>query len=311
MKKEKHSGDEKVKCSLCNSSRYKQKYYIEKNGASFNVVRCVDCGMIYLNPRPSSKKIDDMYDEDYFHGKGFDKGVDYLEGLKYRKVWEPWHNSRLMTIERYVKNLLVEKKGEKRGSILDVGCGLGEFLIVARDAGWDAKGVELSKYSADIAKKKFKLDVFNGRLDDVNTTGKFKEKFDVITMIEVIEHLPNPLENLKKCHELLKHQGIIVIQTGDVESLYSKIKGKNWPYYLAGHLNYFSRRTLKRMLEKAGFEVIKIYSGDEISFRARLQCLSLLKRQKLINKTEHLKQIIMHIVRKMGLGGMTVYAKRK
>ncbi len=285
----------KITCNLCGNKDYVFMYRIDTKKSHFDVVRCSKCRLVYVNPQPSSKEIENMYDKDYFHGHGFDEGIDYALSLKNREVWYPVFNSRLDNIERYVR----------KSNILDIGCGFGEFMMMAKKRGWKAKGIELSKYASGVAKK-LDLDVFNGSIEKA----KFKEKFSVLTMFEVVEHLPDPLKTLKECGRFIKDDGIFVIQTGDADSMYARFKGKKWPYLLAGHLHYFSRSTLTSMLKKAGFDVIHIYNGDEISLGARFEFIHLLKKKGLMTNAEYVKQIFMQAIRKIGVGGMTVYAKK-
>lgn len=77
-------------------------------------------------------------------------------------------------------------------------------------------------------------------------------------MVEIIEHLPNPKQTLLKIHEVLKPDGILIIKTSNIESLYAKSKGKNWNYIVPGHLCYFSINTLSKMLASIGFQTIDI-----------------------------------------------------
>jgi len=288
----------KIKCSLCGSSKYKLKYKITKNNFSFNIVRCLDCGMTYLNPQPSEADIKNMYNEDYFHGHGFDKGVDYVKGLDIKDLRDMLHEDRLRNIRRFVAG----------HNILDIGCGLGEFLDVAKKRDWNANGIELSEYSANIARKRFKLNIRIGVLEKTKYPKNF---FDAITMVEVIEHLHSPMVTLRKCHQILNKEGVVVIQTGNIDSLYARLKGKNWPYYLAGHLNYFSKRTLTEMLEKCGFEVIAVYNGDEISLAVKSRSALMLRKKNYVNWNDYAKYIAIECIRKMGFGGMTIYARKK
>jgi 2-polyprenyl-3-methyl-5-hydroxy-6-metoxy-1,4-benzoquinol methylase len=239
-----------------------------------------------------------MYDEGYFHGKGFDAGVNYVEGLKHKKAWENIQIDRIKTIEKYVN----------KGKLLDIGCGFGELLDKAKTCGWKSHGVELSEYSAKMARKNIGIKVFNGTLDDA----KFPSgEFDAITMIEVIEHLEDPLSTLKECRRVLRKGGIIVMQTGNIDGLYARLKGKNWPYFLLGHLTYFSKRTLSMMLKKTGFTIEHIYNGDEISLNAISRMFWYGKdKAKFINYILYAKLCYIFIIRKCGAGGMTIYARK-
>jgi 2-polyprenyl-3-methyl-5-hydroxy-6-metoxy-1,4-benzoquinol methylase len=288
----------KTRCNLCGSERFSTFHNIQKGSRKFTVTKCIKCGLVFLHPRPSEKEIAELYDESYFHGRGFDAGVNYVSGLKKREQWDIILNNRLSRIEQMAD----------KGVILDIGCGLGELLNVAKDRGWCAQGVELSEFAFKMAKKTFGLKVFNGTFEQADFSGN---SFDVITMIEVIEHLPDPMKTLKECHRVLKTNGIIIVQTGDVSSYYARISGNRWPYFLAGHLFYFSKKTIRKMLEKTGFEIIKIYRGDEISFRSKSSSFwSERSKKNIRNLAAFLRLIITDAIRKSGFGGMTVYAKK-
>lgn len=284
-----------IKCNLCGFEEYREKYMM----GTVNIVKCKKCGLVCLNPQPSFSEIKKLYYEGYFKGKGFDKGIDYFNGLKYKKGWDHISNSRLKNIEKFVK----------KGRILDIGCSFGEFLDIARKRGWEVNGVELSKFACKTSRNKFKLNPFNGTLEQAKYPS---ETFDVITMFEVIEHLPDPLNTLKECNRILKKNGLIIIQTGNVESLSAKIYGKRWPYFLLGHLHYFSKKTISKMLEKAGFKIVKIYNGDEISLSANYKCFWEYKNKRsLINWVKYIKNTGILIIRKLGLGGMSVYGRKR
>lgn len=286
------------KCQLCSSTSIRELRRIVRKKYSFTVDRCDNCGLVFMNPRPTQKQVMQMYDEDYFHGRGFDEGVNYIEGMKSSEAWETIYRNRLNTVQRH----------SRKGKILDLGCGIADFLRYAKSKGWDVQGVEISKFSADYSRKRLHVKVFMGTLEQA----KFKDSsFDAITMVEVIEHLPNPMDTLRYCYKALKPGGVIVIQTGNIDGLYSRMKGSSWPYYLAGHLTYFSKKTIRRALEDAGFRVAKIYSGDEISFSSFSGMFwHDRKKSKFINWYGYLKSSIIYIARKLGVGGMTVYANK-
>jgi 2-polyprenyl-3-methyl-5-hydroxy-6-metoxy-1,4-benzoquinol methylase len=198
------------------------------------VVKCRDCGLVYINPRPNSSDVlhdyQDVVDELY---------VEEREG-------------RVLTFRRHLRPLqrIVGQPGGKR--LLDVGSHIGVFVDVAQQHGWDAWGVEPSRWAAEQAQAQG-LRVINGTLA---TSGLEDASFDVVTLWDVIEHVPDPTAELRQVHQLLKPSGVAVIHTIDIESPFARLMGHRWPWLMEMHLYYFSPRTLRRMLEGIGFKMI-------------------------------------------------------
>jgi len=198
------------------------------------VVKCQRCGLVYINPRPNSSDVlhdyEDVVDELY---------VEERDG-------------RVLTFRQHLRPLqrIAGRPDGKR--LLDVGCHIGVFVDVAQQHGWDAWGVEPSHWAAEQAQAAG-LKVVNGTLA---TSGFPDASFDVITLWDVIEHVPNPKRELLQVHRLLKPRGVVVIHTIDIESPFARIMGHRWPWLMEMHLYYFSPRTLRRMVEEIGFEVI-------------------------------------------------------
>jgi 2-polyprenyl-3-methyl-5-hydroxy-6-metoxy-1,4-benzoquinol methylase len=184
-----------------------------------------------------------LYTKTYFQNTnssvfGYD---DYLaDEEKIRKTFK----KRLRRIEDY----------KKKGNILDLGCATGFFLDEAKKRGFRVNGVELSAFAASYANTKLKISVKNSDI----LSASFKPKsFDVITMWDVIEHIPNPQETLKKIYSWLKDDGVLVFATPDVGSIPARLTGYRWIGYKLSdeHLSYFSLETLTKLLEKAGFTI--------------------------------------------------------
>ncbi|MFH1846509.1 MAG: methyltransferase domain-containing protein [Candidatus Omnitrophota bacterium] len=242
---------EKVKCNLCGSDRYIVVYktYIGDITASADdyritehlpdlrvrLVRCLKCGLIYTNPRISMQHLRHVYIQ----------MVDtvYVEEEKGRRM-----SSRVV-----LKTL---RKLRKSGKLLDVGCAVGFLLSEAKKEGWDVYGIELSEWASGYAKDKLGLDnVFQGTLKDAKYPDNF---FDVVVLKDTIEHLPDPMEILIEARRILKPDGILCVNTPDIDSLASKVLKARWWGIKQAHLYYFSRRTLTKMLNASGFMPVLI-----------------------------------------------------
>lgn len=210
----------------CTSSRY---------GIHPPIVRCRRCGLVYANPRPEATALLNAYEA----------VVDetYLEE----------RDGRVLTFRRHLEPL-ERLTGPANGRrILDVGCHVGIFLEIATERGWDAWGVEPSRWAAEQARRRG-LNVITGTLAHANFPDGF---FDLVTLWDVIEHLSDPRAELVEVHRVLKPGGLVCLHTMDIESPFARLLGHRWPWLMEMHLYYFSRSTLAALLTRTGFEVIE------------------------------------------------------
>ncbi len=209
-------------------------------GVHPTIVRCNNCGLIYANPRLDSNIIDESYSQ-----------VDDPLYIEERE-------GRVLTFRRNLLPLekLVTSAPPRR--LLDVGCHIGVMLEIAMERGWDATGVEPSAWAAARARERG-LNVVNATLANAHIPDN---SFDAVTMWDVVEHLTNPIADLRQVHRVLKPGGVVGIHTIDIESLLARVMGSRWPWLMEMHLYYFSPRTLGRMLEQLGFKTERIiYQG--------------------------------------------------
>ncbi len=251
----------KINCNLCQGNQ--ANLFVQIGDTSY--VRCQDCGLIYMNPRP--ERVDEINRSvmkeglDYFTRKGFSEGHQ-----KYYK--------------EYLKKF---RKYRKNNRLLEVGCASGGFLYAARSMDWEATGVEVFSDAATYGREKYGLDIIAGDLLEVDLPSG---AFDVVIMNQVIEHLKLPLETLYKINKLLAPRGVVYIHTPNYDSLTLKRYRQFPKYYPKDHLYLFTDRTLKRMLEKTGFRVIWRTSHG-FSFQRTSTENSMIKR-RLLRLTENL-----------------------
>jgi len=137
--------------------------------------------------------------------------------------------------------------------LLDVGAYCGIFVDVAREAGFAAEGLELSRWAVREARA-VGIPVRNETIVEAARTGG---RYDVLTLWDVIEHLPDPRQELLAAAELLRPGGEIHVSTIDARSLFARALGPRWPWLMEMHVVYFDRRTLPRLLEETGFRVLR------------------------------------------------------
>jgi len=203
---------ENVSCGLCGSSKYVNhlcrgdlSLFLE---GKFQLVRCSECGLVYLNPRPAQASMAEIYPDHY---------DQYTPTLKDEpspiKRWE-----RIYGLRKRIKPIIGRRK---TGRLLDVGCATGDFLeVMQMSKDWELHGVEISSSASDHARLTLNLPIVTGSLEDAKYQDNF---FDVITMWNVIEHLSDPLATLKELRRILKPDGLLVFNTPNLASLDAKI----------------------------------------------------------------------------------------
>jgi SAM-dependent methyltransferase len=240
-------------CPLCGKKDIIPHKLISSGQYSFKTDLCPSCGFIFMNPPFDEMTIKSFYSDEYYSGKAEYSYTDERAIYDYSShVWD----ARIRNIHAFVKT----------GNFLDVGCSFGGFLSRAKKY-YTPYGVEISEYSSSYARKHFGITVHNGTIE----TSDFNAgMFSVITMIEMIEHLANPVSAIRKCSELLNENGVLVIQTADMDGWQSIKDGAHYHYYLPGHLSYFSEKSLIYALKTNGFSRFRIYRPVDFGLLPKL-----------------------------------------
>ena len=209
---------------LCTSSSY---------GLHGPIYKCLNCSLVFVVDNAPIKSILN----------------------RYQQAQDPLYLAeeagRIKTFGRHLK--ILNRLQNPPGKLLDIGTYTGLFPFLAQKSGWRVWGLEPSKWAVLEAKKKYGLEIKLGLLKP----GLFKpNSFDAVTLWDVIEHFTDPFEAVKTCHSYLKPGAVLALTTIDVDSLAAKALGHNWPWYMRMHRVYFSKPTIRRLLESAGFKIL-------------------------------------------------------
>lgn len=284
-------------CMCCDSS-ITGTYLTSDAG---EILRCRDCGYVFLSPWSQRDPVKDLYSETYFKEREdyfFRDGVVDGSGVE-----SPHVQDLRLGLES------IESFAAAPGTLLDVGCATGSFMRLAQDRGWDCYGVEVSGFAASAAMEKFGPKVFGGTFSNATFPDGF---FDVLTMWDIIEHFPEPREALAKANRLLKTSGLLLVNTPNEQSLTKgtarflyrasggRIKRAVNKLYHCYHTSYFTARTLLLLLEKTGFTVIARQTKVIPMSRGRIPpgSKAIIKTLSLAEKLLHAEYEMQFIARK-------------
>lgn len=244
-----NNGLEYVRCNLCDADEAALLFQVPVRPDQaghfardvWNIVRCKRCGLIYVNPRLDAAALQEYY--------RFANPSDmaFIEGWFIQNA-----DLQQATWKRFLRTF---QRDGPAGRLLDVGCGAGGFLSIARDAGYQTVGQEVAPYFVDYCRAQLGLTVLGGELETLDLA---PASFDCVTAFDVIEHHPDPKRLLRTMRRLVKPGGIAVLSTHDIGNLLARWYGLRWRYIAPiGHLVYFTRTTLSRMLVECGFKVVR------------------------------------------------------
>jgi len=221
------------KCPQCSSVSISPA---GKRGDGATVSECCDCGLGFLNPMPTSEEIQGMYDMYYSR----DDGIGYEA---YGKGSSP------LPVDYVLLDVLKSLGHLKGDTILDVGCATGSRVAYFKNMGFIASGIDISAEAVDYGRKTWGVDLHLGRFEDFPGT----KLFDIVTMIDFIEHLPNPESWTQKVKELTHISSSLFILTPDFDCY--RAYGERWVGYNRSyeHVLFYSRRSLGNLLERFGF----------------------------------------------------------
>ncbi|MGQ0793009.1 MAG: class I SAM-dependent methyltransferase [Deltaproteobacteria bacterium] len=241
---------ESVICNICNSSD--TRLLVVKN--SYRVVQCRICRLIYVNPRPTEEELKEVYSEEGQLGKQ--------------------HHIKEARFNQILDNLAQFKpRGGKK--LLDVGCSRGIFMRLAQGRGWEASGIDVDRETIEYVSQTYGLEVSVATI----TQSPFAAKsFDVVSMLDSIEHMPDPLASVESVRKILRDDGILLLRTPNADGLLPRLTYLLFAKTLGfwehpgppKHVYQFSTDTMKKLLHKAGFE-IEFIATDEIYVRSTVE----------------------------------------
>jgi len=241
-----------VRCKICGSE---MKLFIngtfdDRHGypGLFDISRCSECGFYSLSPQLTGSELDDLY-TNYYPRRGLEpdqvlEAVTSLASFKDRVAI--WANGTNIFCHFYAK------PGMK---VLDYGCGTGTSLIEIKNLGAEAFGIEVDENIGPIAKA-LNLTAHIGSLDSSPYPDRY---FDLVTLNQVIEHVPDPLKLLVALKAKLKDDGKLMLSCPNVNALSRLLTSKKWlHWHVPYHINHFSRKSIRLLLEQAGLRVLSI-----------------------------------------------------
>jgi 2-polyprenyl-3-methyl-5-hydroxy-6-metoxy-1,4-benzoquinol methylase len=223
-----------VDCPSCDSGAFTRLFV--KRG--YPIVRCDDCGLVFSNPQVDESLVLDEYRE----GGSNDLWVDVLTSPRQLELDQEKFGEILTELEPY--------RGD--GRLLDIGTSIGLFLRLALDRGWTGTGTEFGRRALAYAREELGLDVSDARIEELDG------EYDVVTVLSVLEHVNRPRAFLREISRLLKPGGAAYFIVPNVDSLACRVLHERAATFDGrNHLVYFSPRTLREVLDREGFDVVR------------------------------------------------------
>jgi SAM-dependent methyltransferase len=246
-----------ARCPVCEHRDARVRYRIPGH----RVLQCAGCAVVYLWPQLSDPEVQRMFTRLYTEGEGSVPELKSYYGFTYDE------SPANPLVQLYQKWLDAIERERPPGRILDIGCGTGLFLSVARARGWEPHGVDDCREATAYARGHFGLDVRDGRFTDFAGDGA---RFDAITMWDIIEHARAPVALLRSARAALAPGGVIAISTPNQRSILDVVAGLLYrasgglvtapleKFYIAQHFLYFTPDTLADAAARAGLAITRI-----------------------------------------------------
>ena len=239
----------KNECPVCESPRCKPSYrmrdrFFETSNDEFLLYQCGSCGLLFQREEEVVNRLPGFYPPGYWwDGEGHASALE----KKYREWMIQFDQLR------FILSLFPQPQNHR---LLDIGCGSGTFVKLAREAGFDACGLEQSEEAVRIAQGSQQGTIFRASVQDL-VAGE--EQFDILTLFHSFEHMTEPLKCLRDLQKLLRKPGKIVLQVPNTKSMQARIFGPRW-YGLdcPRHLYNYSSFSLRHLLARAGYRIHRV-----------------------------------------------------
>ena len=233
---------EKISCNVCESKN--STPYLVMNG--FTYQKCNNCGLVYQNPRPLYDDLKKRYGDNYFEYE-----ISNQENF-----------FRLMKLGlRDINFNILFKDTLDRKNFLDIGCATGLLLNYMKNKGWNTKGVEICRQSAEYGIKNFGLDIFIGTLEEAGFPDNY---FDVVHFSHLIEHVPDPKALLYEVRRIMKKDSHIILTTPNADGFQARFAKEKWRSAIPDHVYLFTKKTMRTLLINTRYRIIKQVSWGGI-----------------------------------------------
>ena len=233
------------KCPWCESEKTQIHLWVKDEFLSkedFQVYECHNCGLLFTEPRPTKDKIGEYY-----------KSEEYYSHQENKKGFIPKIYESIKSINLKAKYKMATK-GLENGKVLDIGCGVGDFLHMMEVKGWETKGIEPSEEAKAIAKKRMKGELYSP--EEINNLPT--ESFDLITMWHVLEHVDDIKSEVAQLQRLLKKGGRLVLALPNFKSYDAQYYKEKWAAYdVPRHLNHFCKNSIRNLFKNRQLKWIK------------------------------------------------------
>jgi len=272
-------------CYHCEQST--SEFFDAENG--YSLVRCKQCGLLYVWPQPNITERSEAI------RTGFHAGEKRLN------VNAKWDNNKRVQYLQVLNEIISPEQRTEVKTVLDIGCGYGEFLITLKEflpSGSVVEGFEPNEWKRNFAQS-------NGL--SVHSSMDFlgERKVDLLSLLNVYSHLSNPCEDFRRYYQMLNPDGRLLIQTGDIYGLTAAEMPR--PYFLPDHLSFASEPIIKNILEREGFVVEKVCRYPAVHF-SWLQCIKEIIKYVVPGKRSNLSALLNH--RKYAHRDMFILARK-
>ncbi|MDP8219325.1 MAG: class I SAM-dependent methyltransferase [Candidatus Theseobacter exili] len=287
-------------CFVCGSASsqllFGREYSAHYYPGTFAIRKCDKCGLLFNSPRLSDEELFNLYDTNYYFFQRHD--VD-----EFQRITDVF----LRTMS-FIQNGVIEK------SVAEIGSAKGYLLALLKHLGWSVQGIEISSDASEYAISKFGVPTFTGTIKDYSKSNH-KDMFSVVLAIDVIEHVPNPIDFLHSVDKILRNTGLLIIDTPNGSAHNIKLLGSNWKGFNPFHIYFFSSHILQALLINMGYSIENSFSygnrpkyhltyAEECKkvFNSLLPRLGVLEQSKLVyrgvtNVTKYRKKDVESLIR--------------
>ncbi|HEX3596730.1 MAG TPA: class I SAM-dependent methyltransferase [Polyangiaceae bacterium] len=245
---------EEIACPLCGKDDgevlFQGADLVFHREGKYNVVRCRNCDLQFTNPRPTFEALGAHYPDNYFC---------YVPPEEGFPLFRPILRWFLTAIQRRRIAFLERTSGRLRpdARVLDVGCGMNDLLYSMKQTrGVVGTGLDFKEEMVAFVRDRLEMPIIKGTL---STSGIVEGSLDVVTMMEYLEHEPDPRKTLEEARRVMKKGGHLAIEVPDITGWPArKFRNKWWNLDVPRHLVYFTPTTLSRMLDECGFELVRV-----------------------------------------------------